>query len=813
MAKLRKIIHSLDKKKHKSEVLNNSSLKETFEHDREIVLFCCSNSAECSIIAGDMFKLMFILLWLPLSNADNPCSFFGNVITCKGIQQEDFFDQLYRNEKFVLNNDVSIIEIMNSNYSRIESFYNPTSLFSRIRVSHLTIGNSSIETIATSAFKDLDLLRTLNLANNYIKDISFIENIPSLKLLDLSFNKMSVFDLNSLSNNFEHLIMRGNKIKEIVPSKEFKSCSYLDLSYNRLKNFNEALLNYFFHSLDLSHNRIRNVSLMDEFPLSKKTTDRFKRIVNLEGNNVTFLESIENKPFTCSQLFLSNIPIHLPPRLKIFEKFSVRNAQIGLLNRTKLDIGRLKYDPNLTIDFFNSSITDIADIFFWNVQCSLLNLSHNNLSILDKIIFSGSAIEYLDLSFSEIGFISTDFFMNLKPFPTVNLKGNYLKNVKDICKYTKFSVIDLSYNMMDSIGPDAFDGCSELHTLHISNSRISKIEPGTFSKLASLRKLDLSYNRFTLVDRNTFSNLRNIEEIDISGNYLEIIGTNAFSKSIVSDLRFFNTTIGIIKHKAFNGLSKLMILNISGTGIKNVEDYAFFDLPALKTIDMSNNNITIISSNTFSNLPISDLLLNGNRIKIIQSRAFDNMYFMKFLNLSLLGIQEMESSAFSSLKQLDTIDLRGNNISELKTNVFSDLFVSRIHLSGNNITNLAPINNYVAVTTLSLQFNGVLERHAIANAHLREVIFIDSLITFLKKDCFRGLYALESLNLINTEISAYETGFLNGLYHVTHLDVQILLKNTHVIQNNLFADLRSIKILQLSNLNLCVVEPEAFSGV
>ncbi|XP_074029883.1 uncharacterized protein [Leptinotarsa decemlineata] len=748
-----------------------------------------------------MLITVLVLLWLPGGHFDNSCNFHKEAVSCVDIQQEEFFDGFYENERYLQNNDVYSIEILDSNYSLIESFIDPRRFFPRVVVVHLRIRNSLIQHIARNAFEDLDNLYTLDLRDNSIKEIVFIETLIRLTSLDLNNNAISVLDLNNFkSQNMVEVNARNNSIVEILPSREYNRFSSFDVSHNVISEFNETHLNCLFVSLDMSYNLIQNISVAS-----------YKNIINLEGNNINFLTSQEGRTLRCQQLYLTNVPVSLPSQLGVSKIFRIRNFQLPILSESEFDIDRLDASFYLKIDFSNSSLTDISQNYFSNIELSLLNLSYNNFSVLEKSLFKSSSINILDISYSGITYLSNIVFKDMSILQLLNLTGNNIQVVEHICKFVDIFCIDFSHNIINTIESNSFGSCRHLHTLNISNSQVRSIMPRAFSDLIHLTNLKLDNNNVKIVDGNTFGDLRSV--IDLSRNDLGILPTNAFSNSEVMDLRFFDAHIEIVRHKSFNNLSRLKQLNLSHTGITDVEDYAFFSLPALLTLDLSNNKLTVVKSYTFINLPVEVLLLYGNKIKIIKTEAFTHMYFLKQLDLSSLEIQTLESFAFSDLKQLDIIDLRGNNITEIKRNVFTDLAVRHIDLTNNEISSVAPINNTVTITKLSLRFNGVLEKRAISNIYLREVVFVNSSIRLLRDGCFKGLYNLEKLLFNESEVIMYESDTLRGLYHLKYLDASNLLRRNEVIQKNFFKGLGNLKFLQVSNMSLKTVETGAFVGL
>ncbi|KAG5878328.1 hypothetical protein JTB14_030978 [Gonioctena quinquepunctata] len=740
------------------------------------------------------------------------CQFSTWTFFCKRIQQEDFMYQVYKNEPLLKNNQVFYVEIVDSNFSFIEDFIDLDPYFGIWNIYTLKIRSSSIRRIGQNAFQNLKNLVDLDLGGNFIEDIGFIENIVSnLRYLNLEYNRIRILDLNVFNYAWKlnSIIMRGNNIRKITALNSFKKFTFMDLSFNQITAFNETALNCFFSSINLSFNKLQNINILDKTYINSYRNS--KKIVNLSGNNITSLGSYERTSFSCDELYLTSVPTELPNEFHITKVFSLANTKTEQWNRTLFNIDIVKFGPSPVIDFSNSSITKFSESYFRDVHSSLLNLSHNDMTVMNKSIFNNSFVNHLDLSFSNVKNFSVNFFEGLKNCGIVNLTGNHLESIHDICKFVEFSSIDLSHNRIKRIGVNAFKNCNRLYELKLSNSGIEYIEPNSFNgSKSSLVHLDLSKNNLINLKENSFVNLTSIETIDLSSNNLGVLETNMFYNLSVMDIKLWNTSIKYIQNRAFNNLYNLQSLNLSNIGITFMEPNAFFNLPSLDTIDLRKNNFATIESNTFD-IPMKTLLLNGNGIKHIKSGSFENLS-LNALNLSNLGIQKLEPFSFSGLSYLSVLDLRDNNITEIQKNVFFNLTIGRFLLENNNISKIWGLDNSVRVNELSLSFSGVLEPQTISNINLKKLLLVNSSIESLKTNCFLGLHNLEELHFIDSDIGSYEPGALNGLFQLKNLDASNILKKTNKLFGNLFSDLLSLRTLRISNINLTEIRVGAFSG-
>jgi len=131
-------------------------------------------------------------------------------------------------------------------------------------------------------------------------------------------------------------------------------------------------------------------------------------------------------------------------------------------------------------------------------------------------------------------------------------------------KDTKLKKVTIGSNV-ESIGKNAFSGCSNLATVTIKGNSLKKVNAGAFQNCKKLTKVTLGKN-VTTIDKNAFSGDKNLKTITINGNSLKKVGKNAF-KSIKKNAVI---TIQAKDKKTYNKIVKM----IKKSGAKNVK-YTF----------------------------------------------------------------------------------------------------------------------------------------------------------------------------------------------------------------------------------------------
>lgn len=130
----------------------------------------------------------------------------------------------------------------------------------------------------------------------------------------------------------------------------------------------------------------------------------------------------------------------------------------------------------------------------------------------------------------------------------------------------------------------------------------------------------------------------------------------------------------------------LYLLNISRLRLEDIAAYAFVKLINLRVLDMSHNLIRTLTKETFTGLQrLSTLILDGNN-DISQIEAFSFTYLISIRHLRITGtkITRLASNTFAGL-DLESLDIRNNEIKEIEEFGLGNLAVNDINFQGNDI--------------------------------------------------------------------------------------------------------------------------------
>ncbi|KAG5863925.1 hypothetical protein JTB14_024052 [Gonioctena quinquepunctata] len=245
----------------------------------------------------------------------------------------------------------------------------------------------------------------------------------------------------------------------------------------------------------------------------------------------------------------------------------------------------------------------------------------------------------------------------------------------------------LSDNPIDNIFPGAFAGIRKVKYLELENA-VHKLEPEVFRELFMLDTLMLSHNKLSEIKPGTFDGLHSLKLLDLSWNFLKTVN-NSFDQLVnLLDLRLNDNLIQRIQGDEFNNLRSLLVLKLDSNHMTNFsinmgpdnhlrslllasnqlssssfKARAFENLTNVENLDLSGNDFKNLTTNFFHGLfRITSLDLSGNRFKNISTGAFTGLPHLMSLNLSDNQLVSLNITGRLQLHALHTLDVSRNEI-------------------------------------------------------------------------------------------------------------------------------------------------------
>jgi Leucine-rich repeat (LRR) protein len=428
-------------------------------------------------------------------------------------------------------------------------------------------------------------LKQIRLDDNQFSDLSKIEIPFGLEEINLSYNKIRIFNLNGNYSKLFRLSLKFNQIEYFQESINFVNLKYLELISNRLKNI--------------------------DF-LAKQNFYNLERI-DLDDNEIEDVEALSNLS-NIKTIYLNDNKIQNANALK-------KNTLLSLLEITENNLDDICWIKSLIyLDSLSSSNNKIKSLecfsfesdYIWN-NLIYLNLSNNEISDISSLKnFTNLTILYLfDNKIEDIFSLS-----DMSRLRILSLNSNRIKIIEPVKNLKMLKLLNMNDNKIEDIS--SVKNLTGLWSLEMSRNKISYLPNGLFNNFKSLSRLDLSFNL--------------IKEIDSFGPYLtKNLKTIYLNNNQLKKIPYFAN---------YTNLGELILNN------NNIDfiDVFNFSMNQLRTIDISfnsinSNNIIHIDINIGNDLKIVyidldtiDLLVNLNNYRINR----ENLYFKFYKSLYII---------------------------------------------------------------------------------------------------------------------------------------------------------------------------------
>ena len=609
----------------------------------------------------------------------------------------------------------------------------------------LNLGLNRFKEVNPRQFRRFDNLVELDLNWN---DIIHLNNdsdteLSTLRILDISDNWM-LQDLNSALfasiPNLQKLSIRGNKLV-VSMFKGLRNLTYLDMSWNRQINVNSTpfIELEFLEDLNLAKCRLRNLSDTFFTGLSNLL------MLNLGYNDLDYLPSgvfVELTKLKVLDLSYNRLYHSTSLPTDIFQPLT----HLEQLNLIMYDI---PHDVNYTyLDNPISKIRSLKQLFITGAPNTNFGHGYSSLKNLEYLKISGNLSEInnetffnlrytrslaLSLGSCKLSYISRNAFTSL-----INLTSLDISNSTFLCKYTMWTYfiaavcnsrvknliatnlctfvvlpwfvcsppyleyLDMSHNNLRGI-PFVPKSIKELI---LTNNNIEVLSSYALVNMYNLEKLDLSYQ----IPISTYSNAHLKKDIkrttrNSTGQYQLYTAASVPLYNTTTVYKDLNKTAQNVKFKDRYMTFKHQLRNM--TFNDQVGNMTFKDQAKnMKFIDQG-RNITFkdqgLSSETIFTIQSSPIPAFLAWIDVSRSGLICELY--KF-DITKNSIRSLSISRFwpiihcstwlkgfwpwlDKLKHLETLDLSGNQITEIPAEAFTHtIYLKHLNLAENHLFTL-----------------------------------------------------------------------------------------------------------------------------
>ncbi|XP_043926059.1 transforming growth factor beta activator LRRC33 [Protopterus annectens] len=471
----------------------------------------------------------------------------------------------------------------------------------------LNLSENEIEMVEMGAFHKQKRLQKLRLNDNalhlnYQSAANALQDLSSLRLLDLSGNKLSEdmvmyllqkplpsLETLSLSRNIimrlEHSTFEGlSHLKELNLEKNYiyeieegtfddlKALLQLNLAYNYISCIVQFSLVQL-KMLNISFNII-------EWFLTAETDERFElEILDLSHNKLLFFPVLPKYNRLRSLLLTDN-------EISFYGRFAVNSSS---------------QPSKVTFIQIINNVTNITTVDLWD-EADLGNMS---------------SLISLDMSHNQIRYLPENFLSRMTSLTHLNLGQNCLEEFLIADTEPPFTLIelDLSQNNLSEIEVNVTTNSilPHLSALNFSKNMLGNIPADIFSLMQNITTIDLSHNNIKVcpvqmldswshqskpVIRNcvVFQNIHSLRNLYLSNCRLEPLPRGAFRGTSLTYLDLSDNHGAIANMSPLQEISlTLQCLSLRNTWLSNhMSKIDFSEFQQLKELDLSKNSLIAI---------------------------------------------------------------------------------------------------------------------------------------------------------------------------------------------------------------------------
>jgi Leucine-rich repeat (LRR) protein len=194
---------------------------------------------------------------------------------------------------------------------------------------------------------------------------------------------------------------------------------------------------------------------------------------------------------------------------------------------------------------------------------------------------------------------------------------------------------------------------------------ITSLEEDSFISrgLTDIKYLRVKYCGLETIDFGAFNGLTKLRKLSMSGNKISEIIPRTFEKmSLLQELDLTNNRLQYLEVDVFVGLVNVRYLYLNGNKLQYVHPDLFVGLPNLKELELNFNydlhiptDSQFINSNSLIQLSISDCNVNS-----VSGETFANVSALEWLDLSFNSLSSVDINILKVLPKLSALYLYGN---------------------------------------------------------------------------------------------------------------------------------------------------------
>ncbi|KAF7626002.1 TIR domain-containing protein, partial [Meloidogyne graminicola] len=509
--------------------------------------------------------------------------------------------------------------------------------------------------------------------------------------------------------------------------------------------------------------KLRSLSIIGSKSLKRIDEELFFRLTKLESlilvNNGLIEFPYEGICYL-QKLQVLNLSQNLLNSLGILSDHPCQLINLIVLNIAQNNIQLIKqqnlrpFSALRQLNLFNNKLIEIELNSFQSIPLlQHLDLSFNKLIKLPNSLPEG--LLHLDISFNKFKLLP-EAIIELPGLVRLNLSGNSFKD-EEINKIplqsSGMEQLDISWNLIKYIPINLFSQSTDsLLTLKLAGNLIEKLYPGQMGNFSSLQELDLSSNKLFNISIKSFEGLNKLLILQLFNNSIQKIDDEAFQELGYS-LTYLNISQNSLTELpvAIGRLSRVKKVDLSNNKISKVYKFVLNKMLHLTRIDLSHNLLKSIDNYVFVECEhLIELNLNSNNIQTINSNAFNKCPKLRKIDLSGNLLNNL-GTALNNLNELKSLNLSENIFEELNWSTYPNNLIE-LFINNNKIKRIITIKssefNERKLKKLNLHSNRITYFTAeLIPINLEELNLSENLLSYIDKNSTQGMSQLKMLDL------------------------------------------------------------------
>lgn len=431
----------------------------------------------------------------------------------------------------------------------------------------LDLGKNRIESVNNTSFIGLDMLYGLRLVDNHIVNVSrdSFSTLPSLQVLNLASNKIKFVEQSAFASNptLKAIRLDANELTDISSVfTNLQSLIWLNVSANRLRLFDFSHLPPSLEWLDMHDNQVTELGNYYDVRNTLKI-----KMLDVSFNLISEV-LVNSVPDSVETLFLNNNRITSIQPGTFYKKLYLEKVVLYGNHLKYMDLAALSLTPVL-------DDRDLPQFYIggnpFYCDCTmewLLRINHlSNLRQYPQVLDLDSVTcelshgrgsppqPLLDLKPSQFlclyethcfalchccDFDACDCEMTCPNNCTCFHDHTWTANVVDCSNAGYTSVpekipmdateIYLDGNNLGELGSHVFIGKKKLEVLFLNNSNVLNVHNRTFNGVKALKVLHMEDNQLRELRGFEFDQLERLNELYLDHNNISYVGNNTFTK-------------------------------------------------------------------------------------------------------------------------------------------------------------------------------------------------------------------------------------------------------------------------------------------